>query len=541
MFSTFAQTILDQKYAHTKEDGTKETWEEVADRVATHVVKPYFPEYVEPIKKLIVDRKLMPGGRYLYATGRPYHQVNNCALFSVEDSREGWADLMKRITNTLMTGAGIGVVYSKLRESGSFIKGLGGTSTGPLALMQMVNECGRHIMQGNSRRSALWAGLHWWHPDVFTFIESKNWSDDIKALKEKDYNFPAPLDGTNISVILDDDFFVAYYDENHPKHQWAYDVYWKTIKQMCTTSEPGFSINTGANVNEVLRNACTEVSSEDDNDVCNLASLNLAQFTDIFEFQRAVEYATIFLLCGTLYSMLPSEEIAKVREKNRRLGLGLMGIHEWLLVRGYRYESNDELKKWLEVYATSTKIAHRYADRLGISRPVKTRALAPTGTIAIIAETTSSIEPIFCVAFKRRYLKGKTWHAQYVIDAAAKRLLDRGVKADDIEDAYMLARDVERRVAFQEFVQRYVDHGISSTINLPAWGTEYNNEETMIKFGEMLLKYLPNLRGVTTYADGSRGGQPLTPVSLEEALYWEGTEFEEHGNENACRGGVCGI
>lgn len=540
--SNFAQTVLDHKYAHTKEDGTKETWEDIAYRVASNVVGPYYPNDVEDVAELIRSRKLMPGGRYLYATGQKFHQTQNCLLLTVEDSREGWADLMQRVTSGLMTGAGIGVVYSKLRERGAKVKGMGGESTGPTALMQMVNETGRHIMQGGSRRSAIWAGLHWNHPDVWEFIKLKDWTDEQKAMKEKDFNAPAPMDGTNISVILDDQFFFAYEHPNHEMHDWARHVYWSVVEKMMSTGEPGFSVDTGENAGEHLRNACTEVTSSDDDDICNLGSLNLAQFDSIEEFESAVELGTKFLLCGTLYSKVPYEGVARTREKNRRLGLGLMGMHEWLLVRGKPYAPDDELERWLEKYAESTDIAARLADELGVSRPVKTRAIAPTGTISIIAETTSGIEPLFTVAFKRRYLKGTTWHFQYVVDNTARKLVEeRGVDPEAIEDAYELSKDVSRRIEFQAWVQRFVDHGISSTINLPEWGSEYNNEFLIEDFGTTLMSYLPHLRGITTYPDGSRGGQPLTKAGYREASEWEGVEYEEFSNEHACVGGACGV
>lgn len=537
--STFSETILEHKYLYKEMGETK--WDDVARRVAWEVVGKTYPSAFVPVYEMIRDKKFMPGGRYLYAAGRPYHQVNNCFLFDVEDSRYGWADLSRRVVSGLMTGGGIGVVYSKLRENGAKIKGMGGTSTGPLALMQMINENGRHIMQGGSRRSALWAGLHWNHPDVFDFIELKNWTQEVRDLKAKDYNFPAPMDGTNISVILDDAFFSAYNSPDNPMHSHARSVYWKVIKRMCKTGEPGFSVDTGVNSGEHLRNACTEVTSSDDNDVCNLASINLARVETLEEFKRIVELGTLFLLCGTLYSKVPFDEIAVTRSKNRRLGLGLMGMHEWLLLRGKRYGADSELAEWLSEYAKSTEIAARFADELSISRPVKTRAIAPTGTISIIAETCSGIEPIFCTAFKRRYLKGNVWHYQYVIDATAQRIIDRGVNPDFIEDAYDLAQDVERRISFQSFVQQYVDHGISSTINLPEWGGEINNENNLKYFGETLYKYLPTLRGVTVYPDGARSGQPLVPVNYWEAKNNVGTEFTEYGNDNSCIGGVCGI
>lgn len=879
--SFFAQTAFNSKYAHTKDNGNKESWAELAHRVAHSVTQPYMPELSSKVEKSVSRRQFIPGGRYLYAAGRRYPQTNNCFLFNVEDSREGWAGLMSRITNGLMTGGGLGCVYSKLRGEGQVVKGLGGFSTGPIALMQMVNESGRHIMQGGARRSAIWAGLHWNHNDINRFITIKNWRPELVELKLKDFNAAAPLDMTNISVILDDAFFAAYEDAEHPEHKLAHRVYWKVIDQMCETGEPGFSIDVGAHAGEHERNApvvgdthvltkhgyrtvnqivgvpttiwtgkqwapnvvfgrtavdaptvkvrmtggrticcepshpflverwrgkgqrrklqrveritaknlqagdtlhialpvvkpgvldidaytlgylygdgsftqtdradvsictlekqrclatltkshrlssvtagdsrgytrayfktdhdyfnerakdqfpeelyaessavlcsfiaglfdadgnwdpvqnrirlssnyraflrhvaraleqvgilagvskngrstygqkqtwqlcinsahnikfkqliptkrlnpdltdytayrravvkvvavtpdapedvycadvklpehsfmaegviisnCTEVTSRDDNDMCNLASLNMARFASKDEFADAIWQGIGFMLCGTIYSVLPIAEMYDVREKNRRLGLGLMGIHEWLLMRNKSYGPDKELGEWLQIYKdVSDKAAIYWADKLSISRPIARRAVAPTGTISIVAETTSGIEPIFAVAIKRRYLTGRTWKAQYIIDACAQRLIDRGIDPHNIEDAYDLAEDVERRIIFQSWVQSYVDMGISSTINMPSWGSSLNNTHTTKHFGETLFKYLPSLRGITVYPDGARGGQPLNCVKYDEACKYIGTEIveegenrktdvEELGNERACVNGVCGL
>lgn len=793
--------------------------------------------------------------------------TSNCALLKAYDSRQGWAGLLGRCVNMLMTGMGVGVVYSDVRERGARVGGMGGQASGPCSLMQMVNEAGRHIMQGGSRRSAVWAGLHWHHPDVFDFVGLKNWPQWMADLKATDFNAAATMDGTNISVILDDAFFHAYHSPSHRRHSHARQVYAAVVRQMLTTGEPGFSIDVGEHAGEHLRNApvvadtrvltrwgylrvrdlldartevwtgkrwattqfrrtaenaptvrvtmtggrevrcepshpflveryagkgkgrtleridrvpagelrpgdalhvslppqedhlpldpnayalgfvygdgsfteaggaevtlctpekrrllpvlraadrfssvtdpdargyarvyfhadrafwggrsksvcpenmgrayaasfvaglfdadgnweprqkrvrlssnhpeflrvvaryleslgvlahvskngtstlgqktcwqlvvaaeyvtafadavptrrlkvdaagyaayrksavkvlavepsapedvyccdvgveehsfqaegviisnCTEVTSRDDNDVCNLASLNLARFDSLGDFRAAVEEGTCFLLHGTVYSTLPTKELAAVRDKNRRLGLGLMGMHEWLLKRGKRYGPDAELAEWLAAYKeVSDATATREAARMGLAPPAGRRAVAPTGTIAIVAETTSGIEPVFATAFKRRYLKGTVWHSQYVIDSAAQRLIDQGVSPDAIEDAYTLAADPARRLDFQAFVQEYVDQGISSTLNLPAWGSDANNPDTLVGFADTLIDRLPLLRGVTAYPDGSRGGQPLTVVSYREAVRRQGVEFEEHGNEHACVSGVCGV
>lgn len=441
----------------------------------------------------------------------------------------------------LMTGAGIGVDYSDVRPSGTPIKKTGGVASGPIALMRMINEVGRNVMQGGARRSAIWAGLNWRHDDIETFIKLKNWAPEIRRLKEEDPSFPADMDFTNVSVLLDDDFFQAYKDPDHLNHAHAHHIYFQTVRQMVKTAEPGFSVDRGRDAKETLRNACTEVTSEDDSDICNLGSINMARIESKEEMLEAVKYGTLFLLAGTVYSDLPYPKVNEVREKNRRLGLGVMGIHEWLLKRGHRYGPNEELGEWLTTYTQSSWWGAMWAVKHGISAPIKTRAIAPTGTIGIIAETTTGIEPIFCVAYKRRLRTAQadgrdSVSYQYVLDPTAKRLVDQGVDPMAIEDAYTLSYDVERRMAFQAWMQTFVDHGISSTINLPHPITD---PEEAMEFGETLMRHLPRLRGITVYPDGARGGQPLTAVGYEEAALKVGVVYEEH--EERCKNGQCGI
>jgi len=557
--SKFSEDIFNHKYRHDN----AETWAALAHTLVEDVcVSPiqsggtdlYFSkEDRQQLEEYIRDMKFIPGGRYLYYAGRLNKFFNNCYLLKAEeDTREDWANLSWKSESCLMTGGGIGIDYSVYRGEGTPIKRTGGEASGPIPKMNMINEIGRRVMQGGSRRSAIYASLNWQHADINKFLVAKDWASmpvgstgkTLWDIKQEDFNFPAPLDMTNVSVNYDTDWLLNYYETGE-----VGPVFAENIKQAMKTAEPGFSFNFFDKENETLRNACTEVTSADDSDVCNLGSLNFGRIETISELKDVVRLATMFLICGTLKAQLPYDKVYQVRAKNRRLGLGFMGVHEWLIKKGYKYEVSPELHQWLSVYkGESDKISKEFADKLSVTRPVANRAIAPTGSIGILAGTSTGIEPIFAVAYKRRYLKGNTrWVYQYVVDSAAQELIDLyGTDPEDVESALDLASDYERRIKFQADVQDYVDMSISSTINLPAWGSKLNNEDTVEAFANTLASYAHRLRGFTCYPDGSRGGQPLTSVPYSEAVEKLGKEFDEHvETHDICdisgNGGSCGV
>ena len=547
--SKFSEDIFYTKYSH---EGA-ETFHELACTLVEDVCQDKMTkDEKESLADHISNLRFIPGGRYLYYAGRDKKFFNNCYLLKAEeDTREDWANLSWKSESCLMTGGGIGVDYSVYRSEGQTLKGTGGIASGPIPKMQMINSIGQKVMQGGSRRSAIYASLNWKHDDVDKFLVAKNWFDmpvgntgkTLFDIKQDDFNFPAPLDMTNISVNYDTEWLLNYWEKGDLGH-----VFRTNVCQALRTGEPGFSFNFFEKENETLRNACTEVTSEDDSDVCNLGSLNFARIDDLNQLQEVVELATKFLLCGTLRAQLPYEKVYQVRDTNRRLGLGLMGLHEWLIQRGHRYETTPELHRWFKVYeAESDKVARSFSKKLNISEPVAVRAVAPTGTIGILGGTSTGVEPIFAVAYKRRYLKNKRWHYQYVVDSAAQEMIELyGVKPDSIDSALDLATDYERRLNFQANVQEYVDISISSSINLPAWDTEDNNEGKVEDFAQTLAKYAHRLRGFTCYPDGCRGGQPLTRVPYAEAMDKLGEEFEDNIQaHDICEisnvGGTCGV
>ena len=291
--TAFAANIFRQKYAQSEQD----SWDALVERLVEDVCgsrwgteRPLMDTTErEQLAHYIKCMQFIPGGRYLYYAGRKAKFYNNCYLLrSEEDTREDWADTAWKATNCLTTGGGIGNDYSRLRPEGKPLSRTGGTSSGPIPLMSAINEIGRSVMQGGSRRSAIYASLNWLHEDIPMFLKAKNWSPTIRELKAKDFNFPAPLDMTNISVNYDD--------------KWLYNAdranlstFVENCRQAMKTGEPGFSFNFGDKQNETLRNACTEVTSEDDSDVCNLGSINLGNISCLEEFRRVVILASKFL------------------------------------------------------------------------------------------------------------------------------------------------------------------------------------------------------------------------------------------------------
>lgn len=254
--NTFGENIFRFKYAQ----GPGDTWGKLAERLVDDVcgsrqgaLTPLMSQSDRAaLTQIIREFKFLPGGRYLYYAGRPYKAYNNCYLLRAEeDTREEWSAVTWRAMSCLMTGGGIGIDYSRLRPSGKALSRTGGTASGPIPLMYAINEIGRNVMQGGSRRSAIYASLNWQHEDITQFLGAKNWSDVVREQKLKDFNFPGPLDMTNISVNYDDA------SGNLIENQ----VFLENCRQAMMTGEPGFSFNFGDKENETLRNALTKTSA----------------------------------------------------------------------------------------------------------------------------------------------------------------------------------------------------------------------------------------------------------------------------------------
>lgn len=528
--SPFAKAIFERTYQFN----TSETWEGCAARVAKAVASDHKQE--QAFFEIIRDRYFIPAGRFLYSSGRKIFQSSNCFTFVPQDSREGWAQLIHDSILCLSMGGGVGANYSQIRPSGAPIRRMGGVASGPVALMQILNEAARHVMSGGVRRSALLAGLAWDHDDVHKFIEVKDWDHDIKDMKSKRYDYPAPLDQTNLSVFIDN----SYIERLNAKDPYVEKLHYKICSYMARTGEPAF-INLSRMQQDDPGAQCVNPCGEAtmwDGGACVLGSIVLPRIRDLAHMEEVVRLATRFLINGSVRGYYPTERVSKVAKETRRIGLGMMGIHEKMLLCGHRYEWFSELESYVKVWAdVSRSEAIHYADSIGESWPITCRAMAPNGTISIMGGTTSGLEPIFATAYKRRYISGDKHLYQYVIDPTAQRLIHMGLKPTDIEDAYDLAQDIERRIYVQARLQEYTDQGISSTINVPEFGASGNNNISLV--GDLVKSYLPKLKGITLFPNKSRPGQPIEKVTIDEANSAPGVVFEE--SSATCASGVCGL
>jgi ribonucleoside-diphosphate reductase alpha chain len=266
----FSQSIFNHKYKH---EGA-ETWHELSRTLVEDVCRGFLPQSEkEELIEMHSNMEFIAGGRYLYYAGRIHKFFNNCFLLKAEtDSREDWADMSWKTVSCLMTGGGIGVDWSVYRAEGTPIAKTGGVASGPISKMEMTNEEGRKVMQGGSRRSAIYGSLNWLHPDSVKLIYAKDWNTipirgafdaegnpmTVAKAKELDFNYPAPLDMTNISLNYDNDWLEQVY--GLPFHILLNiyktggkdaifqlpivnlpDIFVQNVRQALKTGEPGFS------------------------------------------------------------------------------------------------------------------------------------------------------------------------------------------------------------------------------------------------------------------------------------------------------------
>jgi ribonucleoside-diphosphate reductase alpha chain len=563
-----------------------ETWEDACDRVALHVSNAEQGEarntWRANFAAMLKNNLFMPGGRIWYGSGRARGQLLNCFVVPTADSREGWG---KTLSDTLIisgTGGGVGINFSPTRPRGSLIRGSGGTATGAVSEMQMVDGMGHVIKGGGGRRMALMFALSLNHPDVIEFMDKK--------LDRRE------LTNANVSIVFDDDpeafFDLVRADGDFPLVHQGRTVatvkakaLWERIVENAIKpreggggGEPGllngYLANRMSNIAYVERLVCTNPCGEiwmSPYDCCCLGAVVLPRFVKngkvMWEALRNTITAGVRFLDDVLsVNEYPLAEIKAKCAQLRRIGLGITGLHHMLLELGYGYnapeglEFVDKLMNFIKnaSYEASAELAAEKgafpafdADKFlrglfvkGLKPTIRAKikangmrncavnTIAPTGTISMVCDVSSGIEPIFAVAYKRKFRDGDALKEEVVLDP----LFARDHAAGKTTEHYLGAHEIAIRDHFemQRVCQRHVDNAVSKTINLP-------KNASVEGMSELYMEFLPELKGVTVYPDGSREDQPLTPISRLEALALAALASTGSANDERCRTGSCDL
>lgn len=556
-----------------------ETFSEANDRVARHLASAEKGEKIAATHRAIADMTnaglFMFGGRIMYGSGRPRGQLLNCFVVPTADSREGWG---RTASDTLVisgTGGGVGTNYSAVRPRGSLINGTGGTATGAVSLMRVVNAIGEEIKAGGGRRTALMMCLDVNHGDIDEFLSAKL---DLSELTN-----------ANVSVVFSEDpesfFAKARIFEGRETRIWD-----KVVKNALKSGEPGilngYLANRMSNIHYIAplisTNPCGEIWLSA-YDCCCLGALVLPRFiqektvtVDSSVHSRAVINwglleSAVQVAVRALDNVLtvnhyPLPEIAETCSGIRRIGLGVMGLHDMLLMLGLRYNSDEGLElvnkvlKFIKnsAYEASIELARekgafpkfdaeqylksgfirtlkpsiRSAIRQHGIRNAALLTIAPTGTTSMVQAVTSGIEPMFAPAYRRKYRDNDELKEEVVIHPLFKRFVEEGRDVSHFQGAHELS--MRDHFEMQRVCQSHIDNAVSKTINVPA-GTSAD------ELSALYQEFIPHLKGVTVYPNGSREDQPLTPMPLDEAMKHVGGSQTEAFATDTCKDGKCDI
>jgi len=558
-----AETVLARRYYLKDGEGKPiETWETLCRRVAQAVAEvdkesPAFEEMREGFFNMIYHMDFLPNSPCLMNAGTDIGQLSACFVLPVEDSMDGIFTAIRNGALVHKTGGGTGYSFSRLRSKNASVRSTQGVASGPLSFAAVFDAATETIKQGGKRRGANMGVLRVDHPDIMDFISAK-----------EDQN---RFNNFNFSVAITDIFMKAVedgteYDLIEPSTKLvvrsldAREVFEKIIDLAWHNGEPGvLFIDTANKANMTPQlgefeatNPCGEqwlLPYES----CNLGSINLANFVvngavDYDRLRSIVESATVFLDNVIDCNRFPIPEIEEMTLKTRKIGMGIMGLHDMLIQLQIPYASEEGRQLAGEVMnfirdasaAQSEKIAATkgpfpaYDSELNEYAPRRNAALTsiqPTGTVSMIADCASGCEPYFSIVMIKHVMDGD--RLMMVNRLFEKIARDEGFYSEELmskvadsgtvigheeipenwQEIFRTAQDIrpEDHIAMQGILQKNgVDSSISKTINLPNSATR---DEVKLSY---ITGYQLGCKGLTVYRDGSRDSQVLNTKDASE-------------------------
>ncbi len=558
-----ALRVLEARYLTRKGDKITETPEQMFERVARNIAeaeKIYNsdPEIAYKVfYKLMTSLDFLPNSPTLMNAGLPLQQLSACFVLPIDDSMDSIFTTLRHTALIHKSGGGTGFSFSKIRPKNDFVHVTGGVASGPVSFIKVFDSATEVIKQGGKRRGANMGILRIDHPDIMEFITSKDKEGELP-------NF-------NISVAVTDKFIEAFqkgndYELVNPRNNKIVkklstkEVFDKIAYQAWKNGEPGMifidkinAANPTPNIGEIeSTNPCGEQPLLP-YESCNLGSINLSNMVEDGKInweklEKTVKNAVWFLDNVIDMNKYPIPEIKEKTFGNRKIGLGVMGWADMLIKLNIKYNSKEALNLAEKVMKfisekgreKSAEIAEKrgtfpnWEGSIWGKKNIKMRnatitTIAPTGSISIIAGTSSGIEPLFALGYLRKIsigefqeihplfekiAKEKKFYSKELITEVIQKGSIKGISSipDDVKKIFVTSMDIsaEWHIKIQAAFQKYTDNAVSKTINFPSEATVDDIKKAY------LLAYQLNCKGITVYRDRSRELQVLNAGEEEE-------------------------